>query len=70
MQIPIPEIFMARNEQIVYGNMEKGHKMYEKAVAGAGKASDCIHCMQCENACPQHLPITRYLEESVPFMEA
>ncbi|MBR1633503.1 MAG: aldo/keto reductase [Lachnospiraceae bacterium] len=70
MQIPIPDIFLARNEQIVYGDMEKGVALYRKATEGVGKASDCIHCNQCEGACPQHLPITRFLEESVPYMEA
>lgn len=70
MQIPIPEIFTARNEQIVYGNMETGRDMYKKATDGAGKASDCVSCKQCEGACPQHLPITTLLDEIAPVMEA
>ncbi|MBR1640154.1 MAG: aldo/keto reductase [Treponema sp.] len=28
-----------------------------------GKASDCIKCGQCEEICPQHLNVTRYLED-------
>ncbi|MDE5776136.1 MAG: 4Fe-4S dicluster domain-containing protein, partial [Treponemataceae bacterium] len=28
-----------------------------------GKASDCIKCGKCENACPQHLPIRDLLQE-------
>jgi len=28
-----------------------------------GKASDCIKCRKCEKICPQHLPITDYLED-------
>lgn len=70
MRIPIPDIFLARNEQIVYGDMEKGVALYNKATVDAGKASDCIHCSQCEGACPQHLPIMRFSEESVAFLEA
>lgn len=69
MRIPIPEIFSACNEVIVYGNQTKGQAMYDKAVAGAGKASDCIRCKQCENACPQHLPVTELLEKAAGMFE-
>ena len=69
MQIPIPEIFSACNEEIVYGNHDKGQEMYDKAVSTGGKASDCIKCMQCEGACPQHLPITSLLEKAAEMFE-
>lgn len=69
MQIPIPSIFTARNEELVFKNSAKSKAMYDEAVAGCGKASDCIKCMQCEGACPQHLPITDYLEEIAAVLE-
>ena len=68
-KIPIPEIFAARNEQLIYNRFEKGKEMYRKAVEGAGKASDCIHCRQCEKSCPQQIGITRLLDEIAPAME-
>ena len=40
------------------------------AVEGKGKACDCIQCRQCENACPQHLPIVKYLERCAEALEA
>ena len=43
-QIPIPEIFSACNEQIVYGNHLEGRAIYDKVVTDMGKASDCIQC--------------------------
>ncbi len=69
-KIPIPEIFEARNEQLIFNRIEKGKADYEEAVKDAGKASDCIQCRKCEKACPQHLNITKYLEEAAVVMES
>lgn len=62
-QIPIPEIFAARNEQLVRGQLEKGAADYETVTDHAGAASDCIACGQCERACPQQIPVIRRLTE-------
>ena len=69
MQIPIPEIFKARNEQLIYNQIQKGKMQYQQAVKDKGKASDCIKCMQCEAACPQQLGITDLLDEIASVME-
>lgn len=61
--IPIPEIFEARNKQLVWGQLEEGKKKYAKAVENAGKASDCIACGQCERACPQQINVIEKLKE-------
>ena len=42
-----------------YGNLNKTH----------GKASDCIRCGKCEDRCPQHLPIRKYLEDVARTLE-
>ena len=61
--IPIPNIFAARNKQLLWGQIESGKQSYAQAVEGKGKASDCIACGQCERACPQHLPIIELLKD-------
>lgn len=61
--IPIPEIFAARNKQLVWGQLEQGRNAYARAVANGGKASDCIACGQCESACPQQLKAISLLKE-------
>ncbi len=63
MEIPIPEIFEARNKQLIWGHLREGSALYEKATAGAGRASDCIACGQCESACPQQIPVIDKLKD-------
>ena len=67
-KISIPEIFAARNQQLVWGQLEEGHRQYAELVKSTGKASDCIACGQCERACPQQIDvITRLRDCSVQF---
>ena len=62
MGIPIPEIFTVENRR--KGSPEfRTKREYSIVTEGKGKASDCIQCGQCENACPQHLPIIGLLEK-------
>ena len=69
MNIPIPEIFAARNQQLVYNQIEGAKRRYAGITKDKGKASDCIACGQCESACPQHLGIIDYLKECVTNLE-
>ena len=62
-KIPIPEIFEARNRQLVWGQLEEGKARYADAVADGGAASDCIACGQCEKACPQQIPVIDRLKD-------
>ena len=61
--IRIPEIFSCRNTQETMEDWD-GVFAYNNFFTGPGtKASDCIACGQCEEACPQHLPVTRLLAQ-------
>ncbi|MCM1497552.1 MAG: aldo/keto reductase [Clostridium sp.] len=62
-QIPIPEIFAARNKQLVWGQLEEGKRAYAEATANVGTAADCIACGQCEKACPQQIKVIEKLKE-------
>ncbi|MBP3869820.1 MAG: aldo/keto reductase [Faecalicoccus sp.] len=68
-KISIPDIFAAVNKQLGNGQMDEAKEAYQAAIEGKGKASDCIECRQCENACPQHLKITEYLKEAAKMLE-
>ena len=62
-KISIPEIFAARNQQLVWGQLEEGHRQYSELVKSTGKASDCIACGQCERACPQQIDVITRLKD-------
>lgn len=68
-QIAIPEIFAAMNLRMGNGQYKESEETYAKVALEGHRASDCIHCHQCEKACPQHLHITDLLEECVDAME-
>lgn len=70
-RIPILDIFAARNQELIWGRADKAKAAYLEAVGaeGAGRASDCIQCGQCEAACPQNLPIIELLEECAEAYE-
>ncbi|WP_294239947.1 aldo/keto reductase [Pseudobutyrivibrio sp.] len=69
MQIPIPEIFSARNKQLIWEQKEAGQADYDKAVADKGMASACIQCGQCEGVCPQHIDIINRLQDCAAAFE-
>ena len=60
--LPIPDIFAARNKQLD-GQLDEGKAMYEAAVATSAKACDCISCKKCEKVCPQHIEISQQMKE-------
>ena len=64
MKINIPSIFSAMNKEMIYSDVEGSKNGYAFATRDAGKASECIHCLQCEDACPQHIEITSWLEKA------
>lgn len=58
--INIPKCFSLYNKDM-QTNDQKAN--YQKEMVGFGKASECIECLQCEEICPQHIKITKWLKE-------
>ncbi|MBQ9058411.1 MAG: aldo/keto reductase [Atopobiaceae bacterium] len=67
--IAIPEVFSAMNELLGNGQQALAQAAYDDATAEAGLASSCIACGQCEDACPQRLPIIELLRQSAETFE-
>ncbi|MCR5056509.1 MAG: aldo/keto reductase [Clostridia bacterium] len=70
MNIRIPDIFALRNHYDNFKGWLPLLKYKNELTAGEyGKASDCIKCGMCEEACPQHLEIRSLLEEAASVFE-
>ena len=67
-KIAIPDLFADLNAHKRYVNWDGGWR-YASHTQGRGKASDCIGCGRCEKACPQHLPIRKYLKDVAAVFE-
>ena len=69
MQINIPSVFSAMNNNTVYGSLAAAKNSYGFATRNGGKASDCIGCGQCESVCPQHIDIIEQLKKAAATLE-
>ena len=73
MRIPIPKYFSLYNEDMRENLEEKGWTInftnYQLLSEKFGKASDCIGCGQCQEVCPQHLPIIDRLKDVAAHYE-
>jgi len=68
MNIPIPEIFAVENRR--EGSPEfRTKREYAIVTQDRGKASECLHCGQCESVCPQHINIIELLEQCCAMEE-
>ena len=62
-QIPIPDYFALFNsdQMALRQGLPVKTEEYQRLAAGGGKASACVSCRQCEQACPQHLKVVDWL---------
>ncbi|PWR74269.1 aldo/keto reductase [Methanospirillum lacunae] len=71
--VEIPDCFTYYNQAYTYDAKEKAQGVYLWALNGVfsggipGYASCCIECGECEDKCPQKLPIREYLKEVAEF---
>lgn len=71
--IDIPALFELYNEEIrptsraAYGR--ESENKYARLTEGHGKASDCISCRNCVNACPQHIEVPDELKKVAEAFE-
>lgn len=62
-RISIPDLFACLNAKKAFNNWNTDYYYHNVYTVHNGKASDCIQCGKCEQACPQHLEIRDLLKD-------
>lgn len=61
--VDIPSNFALYNDAYMYGDLASSRSAYGQFFAPETRASACVECGQCEEACPQALSIRSYLRD-------
>ena len=67
--IPIPEIFAARNLVLEKGDVEGAKSLYREVIKEGNPPNACIACHQCERICPQGIKVIDKLVECHSYFE-
>jgi predicted aldo/keto reductase-like oxidoreductase len=63
--VDIPGNFSMLNNATMFGSLSAMKASYNEFMQESERASSCVKCGECEEKCPQHLPIREKLEEVV-----
>ncbi len=62
--IPIPFILELYNDASIYNAVENSQWMYSVYVKPENRADQCTACGECEEKCPQKIPIAEYMKKA------
>jgi predicted aldo/keto reductase-like oxidoreductase len=68
--VAIPEIFTIFNTYYANDSDESNKALYSNEIAFENRASKCVQCGECEQLCPQQLPIINLLRSAVWTFES
>ncbi len=68
-KVNIPKIFAYYNDMFLYDTNDLTLKDFNTFVQPKQRASACIECGQCQEHCPQQLPIIELLKETQSVLE-
>jgi len=61
--VEIPEIFEHYNNAKIYDNL-RAPRFHYRNLASDNQADNCVECFECEEKCPQGIPIVEYLKKA------
>ena len=60
VELKIPNLFDILNRATMYNKFDEARRRYER-MSDEEKASACIQCRECEDKCPQSIPISEWM---------
>jgi len=69
--IDIPAVFESINSAALYDSLDEEKFLYEMMVDGgrSARASACVQCGQCEDACPQKVPVIEEMAKASRLLD-
>ena len=68
--VAITSCFNMLNSASLFGTAEQLKQFYPQMIAEENRAAVCTECGECEEKCPQELPIREKLKEVVDLFES
>lgn len=63
-EVAIPRILSLYNDASMFGSVKAAARMYARVLENERGAPSCVECGQCEEACPQDIPIIEALQDA------
>ena len=67
--VNIPDCFSRYNTAFIFENFDEMQKKYTMFISESQRASQCVSCGECEEKCPQNIPIRERLQDVVEVFE-
>jgi hypothetical protein len=59
--VDIPRNFTVYNQGVMYDKPDRSRTEYNNWIPEEARASACIQCRDCEELCPQNIPISEWM---------
>ncbi|MBU2549090.1 MAG: aldo/keto reductase, partial [Proteobacteria bacterium] len=66
--VDIPYAFNQYNDAMMYDDPATSRFRYGMIMSAENRADNCIECLECEEKCPQGIPITEWLKKCHEFL--
>ena len=66
--VDIPNVFTQYNDASMYDDPATSRFRYGMIMPEEKRADNCVECLECEEKCPQEIPITEWLKKCHAFL--